>query len=136
MRSRFWSALLLTIVLVVTGHSAEAQRPAGLPVTGVVVDPTGGVLPDAQVELRSAAGVTVESTATDSAGAFRIEKVPPGRYEVLVTFPGFRPTTARVTVGSRAPGALRVTMPLAAITQEVTVGRAAARGNADAASNL
>jgi hypothetical protein len=136
MRSRSLSALLLTIVLVVMDHPAEAQRPAGLPVTGVVVDPTGGVLPDAQVALRSAAGATLESTATDSAGAFRIDKVPPGRYEVLVTFPGFKPTTARVTVGSRAPGALRVTMPLAAITQEVTVGNSATEVNADTASNL
>src|ERR1700730_14893151 len=125
MRSRSLSALLLTIVLVVIDHPAEAQRPAGLPVTGLVVAPTGGAPPPREVELRSAAGVTVESTVTDSAGAFRIDRVPPGRYEVLVTFPGFKPTTARVTVGSRAPGALRVTMPLASITQEVTVGRAA-----------
>src|SRR5580704_14345668 len=136
MHSRFLSALLLTVILVVMDHPAEAQPPAGLPVTGVVVDPTGGVLPDARVELRSAAGVTVVSTATNRTGAFRIDSVPPGRYEVLVTFPGFKPTGLRVTVGTRAPGALRVTMPLAAITQEVTVGRAASEINADTASNL
>ena len=136
MHSRFLSALLLTIVLVVMDLPAEAQPPAGLPVTGVVVDPTGGVLPDARVELRSAAGVTVVSTATNRTGAFRIDTVPPGRYEVVVTFPGFKPTTVRVTVGTRGPGALRVTMPLAAITQEVTVGRAATEISADTASNL
>src|SRR6202790_183179 len=136
MHSRSLSALLLTIILVVMDHPAEAQPPAGLPVTGVVVDPTGGVLPDARVELRSAAGVTVVSTATNRTGAFRIDTVPPGRYEVLVTFPGFKATTVRVTVGTRARGALRVTMPLASITQEVTVGRAETEISADTASNL
>jgi outer membrane receptor protein involved in Fe transport len=104
-------------------------------VTGVVVDLTGGVLPGAEVELRSAAGVMVESTMSDNGGAFRLEAVPPGRYDLVVKFPGFKATTVRVTVGNRAPGALRVTMPLAAITQEVNVGRAAAEITAETASN-
>ena len=136
MRTSPAAALLVTACLIAFGRPAEAQRPAGLAVTGVVVDPTGGVLPNAPVELKSAAGVLIESTHTDNVGAFRIESVPPGRYDVRVTFDGFKPTTVRVTVGSRAPGLLRVTMPLAAIAQEVTVGREAAELNADAAANL
>ena len=130
------SLLLVTVVPVTLTGPAQAQRPAGLPVTGVVVDPTGGVLPNAPVELKNTAGVLVESTRTDNVGAFRIESVPPGRYDVRVTFDGFKPTTVRVTVGNRAPGLLRVTMPLAAITQEVTVGRGAAELTADTAANL
>ncbi len=128
--------LLVTVAFFAMGGPAEAQRPAGLPVTGVVVDATGGVLPNAQVELKNGNGMPIASTVTDSVGAFRLDLVPSGRYDVRVTFEGFKPTTVRVTVGNRAPGALRVTLPLAAIAQEVNVGRAAAEVSADTASNL
>jgi len=130
------SFLWLTMILWMTGHAVAAQRPAEQPLTGVVVDATGGVLPNAQVELKSGTGPLVESTTADSLGAFRFESVATGRYEVLVTFPGFRPTTMRITVGSRAPAPLRITLPLAAIEQEVRVGRGSAEIEAATASNL
>jgi outer membrane receptor protein involved in Fe transport len=136
MHRRTVSFLLATVTLLVTGSPAQAQRPAGLPVTGVVVDATGGVLPRAQVELKTPAGLPIASTVTDNVGAFRLESVPAGRYDVRVTFEGFKPTTVRVNVGNRAPGALRVTLPIAAISQEVNVGRGTAEISADTASNL
>jgi hypothetical protein len=116
--------------------SAQAQRQAATIVTGVVTDATGAVLPTAQIELKSATGATVESAVTDDTGTFRFDRVAAGRYDVLVTFEGFQPTTVRLTVGTRAPAALRVTLPLAGITQEVTVGNAPAEVKTDAASNL
>src|SRR5207253_5995117 len=102
----------------------RAQRPVQ-PVTGVVVDTTGAVLPNAQVELETAAGAVVASTVTDASGNFRLDGVPPGRYDILVSFEGFQPTRARVSVGARPPGAVRVTLPLAAVKQEITVSNAA-----------
>src|SRR5205814_3625105 len=62
--------------------------------------------------------------------------VPSGRYDIVAVFPGFQSTTSRVTVGNRPPSAVRITMPLAGITQEVTVGNAAADVSANAGSNL
>src|SRR5262249_43811306 len=62
--------------------------------------------------------------------------VAAGRYEILVTFEGFQPTNVRIAVGTRATAAVRVTLPLAAISQEVTVGNAPEEIKADAASNL
>src|SRR5262249_13623034 len=67
---------------------------------------------------------------------FRIEHVPPGRYDLLVTFEGFQPTTTRLNVGTRPPAPLRVMLPLAGLKQEVTVGNAPAQVKTDAASHV
>jgi hypothetical protein len=126
-------ALLLLLLLPVP---ALAQRAAGVAVAGTVVDQTGAVLPNAQVELRSGSGTVVQSTTASQAGDFQFSNVPAGRYDIVAAFSGFQPTTARVTVGNRPPPAVRITMPLAGITQEVTVGNGAADVRADAGSNL
>jgi Carboxypeptidase regulatory-like domain/TonB dependent receptor len=118
--------------LALCAQAAQAQTG----VTGVVIDSTGGVLPSAQVELKASTGALVSSATADANGAFRFDRVAPGRYDVVVTFEGFVPTTVRVTIGSRAPAPLRVSMPLAAIRQEVTVGTTPAEVKVDAASNL
>jgi hypothetical protein len=85
--------------------------------------------------LTDAAGATVQSLVTDPVGAFRFERVPPGRYGVRVTLDGFRATTVRITAGTRAQSPVRITLPLAGVTQEITVSNSAPQVNADAAAN-
>jgi carboxypeptidase family protein len=115
--------------------TATAQRGGGVSVIGSVVDQTGAVLPSAQVELRSETG-TVQSAAANQDGEFTFIAVASGRYTVVASFDGFQTTSVRLTVGARAPSALRITLPPATLTQEVTVGNAAADVRADATSNL
>jgi hypothetical protein len=128
-------AAFLIAVLALTSVAAAAQRGAGVTVSGAVVDQTGAVLPGAQVELRSDSG-PLGSTASNQNGEFTFAGVPSGRYTIVASFDGFQTTSARITVGNRAPSAVRITLPLATITQEVTVGNAAAEVRADATSNL
>ncbi len=92
------------------------------------------MLPNAQVSLTPVTGAA-QTTTTDATGTFRFEGVLPGRYDVRITFEGFQPTTGRVTVGSRTPSALRVVLPLAAVTQEVTVSNQRPEVAAGAATN-
>jgi hypothetical protein len=125
----------LFVVLLLGGRSAAAQRPPDLAITGVVVDATGGALPRAAVQLTDAAGATVQSLVTDPAGAFRLERVPPGRYDIRVALDGFRPATVRITAGSRAQSPVRITLQLAGVTQEITVSNSVPQVNADAAAN-
>ena len=129
--------LSLVVVAAISVASAAAQqRQSGNAVAGVVVDITGAVLPNAQVQLKNATGATVQATVADESGAFRIDRVPPGRYDILVTFEGFQPTIVHLTISNRGLAPLRVTLPLAAIKQEVNVGNASAEIKTDAASNL
>ena len=125
-----------TLFLILLSLPAAAQRASGVVVAGTIADQTGAVLPDARVGLRSASGSVLQSTTTDQHGEFQFPGVPGGRYDVAAAFEGFQPTTARVVVGNRAPSSVRIMMPLAGITQEVTVGNAPAEVRADALSNL
>jgi len=100
-----------------------------------VADQTGAVLPNVRVELRSADGRPVATTTSES-GQFQFSSVAPARYDIVASFDGFQTTTIQVTVGSRPPAAVRITMPLAGLAQEITVGTAAADVRADATSNL
>src|SRR5262249_44957712 len=102
--------------------AAAAQAPP-VSLTGIVVDPTSGVLPSAEVQL-SQGGRVVQLVRTDAAGTFSIT-TPPRQYNLLVMLDGFRPPASVVTV-TPAMRPLRVTLPLAALRQEVTVAGTAA----------
>src|SRR5215469_3344375 len=104
---RVW--VLLTMWIAASGAggmtSAFAQQSgSGVSVVGVVLDPLGGVIPGAQVELSAGGHAPAATTTTNASGAFRFDRVKPGTYDVRVTFEGFEPKTVHVTVGSRAPG--------------------------------
>lgn len=122
-------------ILLALPSAARAQRATSQPVTGVAIDTTGAVLPNADVVLTTTSGGTVAQTMTDAAGNFRFDAVPQGRYEVHVAFEGFQPTTSRVTVGARAPSPMRITLPLASLKQEVTVSNQAAEVSTAAGTN-
>ncbi len=127
--------LSATAFVILSSLPVAAQRQAGAAVSGTVMDQTGAVLPNAQVELRRAGGAP-RSTTTNESGEFQFVSTPPGRYDIVATFEGLETTTIHLTVGNRSLSALRVTMPLAGISQEITVGSAAADVRADAVSNL
>jgi Carboxypeptidase regulatory-like domain/TonB dependent receptor len=137
-RSRLAWLLPLLLALAPTRHATAQPRPTSQAVTGTVADETGAVLPKAPVTLAAASATEVRSATTDETGTFRFDGVAPGRYRLHVEFPGFRPGVADVTVGTRAPSRVRITLALATIQQEVTVSNqapevaTAATTNADA----
>jgi hypothetical protein len=136
MRISFTAFRLVALFTITMAARPGQAQTGGQPVTGSVIDPTGAVLLAAQIELKTVTGTLVNSTTADNAGAFRFDRVAPGQYDVVVTFEGFQPTTVRVNVTNRAPSPVRVTLPLAGISQEVTVANAPAEVKTDAASNL
>ncbi|MCX6538630.1 MAG: carboxypeptidase-like regulatory domain-containing protein [Acidobacteria bacterium] len=133
--SRTRALITLTLVLVAVLGVSARQRTSGQVVAGTAVDATGAVLPRAQVTLTTTSNAAVQTTTTDAAGTFRFEGVVPGRYEIRVSFEGFQPTIAQVTVGSRAPSKVRIMLPLANVKQEVTVSNQAREVSTSAATN-
>jgi Ca-activated chloride channel homolog len=107
-----------TVARSAKGEQASAE--AGV-IAGVVVDTTNSVLPGATVELRS--GERVERTAvSDTAGAFRFEKVPPGTYDIRASLTGFTTATTRIIVAANKPVApLRLTLPVGSMAETVSV---------------
>ena len=59
-------------------------------ITGVVTDPTGAVVPNANVKIANEATGVTYNLKTTSAGIYTITSVLPGSYSLEVTVPGFR----------------------------------------------
>src|SRR5438445_13322360 len=80
------SFVLLGIVLFAGQLRAQV---AGATLSGTVNDPSGAVVPNAQVSARNTATGVARVATTDSAGFYSIPNLLPGNYEVTVTAPGF-----------------------------------------------
>lgn len=88
----FWSigSILALITLVVMGLSAPrlcAQTTATI--SGTAQDPTGAVIPGAQVSLINEATQDTRVATTNDAGLFAFPSLVPGTYSVKVTAKGF-----------------------------------------------
>jgi iron complex outermembrane receptor protein len=101
-------------VLVVTALAAHAQ-PSGS-ITGTVQDATGLSLVGATITVQGASNRTA---LTNDAGAFRVENLPDGEYQISATLAGFVP--ARVAVRVEPGGTPHVTLTLAVQHVEQTI---------------
>jgi TonB family protein len=81
----FTAALLLPLASI----KAPAQGATGK-VSGIVTDPSGGVVPGARVTLTNTEGRNKELTTTNSAGEYQFGTVPAGRYTLDVARAGFK----------------------------------------------
>lgn len=59
-------------------------------ISGTVTDPTGAIIPNAIVEVRGIGMPSGRRARANANGEFSITGLPAGRYEVRVSFPGFR----------------------------------------------
>jgi hypothetical protein len=100
-----------------------AMLISGLAVlSGRVIDPTGGVIPNAQVALLSESGEEVASTTTDGQGNYAFGDLPAGVYRLSAQSPGFN--TSIITGLSLGGGSSRnqnVSLNLGSTTQTVEV---------------
>src|ERR1700756_1835240 len=76
-------------------HFAHSQGGTG-GITGSVQDSAGANLVSAKVEIQPGD----RQVPSDNQGQFRIPNLPPGQYTLTVTYVGFRPYTATVTVSA------------------------------------
>jgi hypothetical protein len=83
---KFLSGLAVVFALLVP--IAHAQTVTGT-ITGTITDPAGAVVPEAQVVAHNADTGVDTATKTNSTGFYRIEFLPIGKYNVVVTATGF-----------------------------------------------
>jgi carboxypeptidase family protein len=84
--------LVVILVLALCGafsFSALAQETTG-GLQGTVKDPSGAVVPNAQVVVTGTALVGKKEIETDASGYYRFANLPPGTYTITVTAKGFR----------------------------------------------
>src|SRR5277367_4840748 len=80
---------LLAAMLLFSLAPAYSQSTTAGDIAGIVTDPTGAIVPGANVTLKSQATGTSQSATTNAQGYYRFSSLAPGQYLVIVTAPGF-----------------------------------------------
>src|ERR1700678_1891626 len=111
----------LVSFLAFCGQSLLAQGVFAT-LTGVVSDPTGAVVPNAQVVLTDAGSGSARDTQTDSAGYFTFASVPVGTYNLSVAAGGFKNYAANnIALGGGEHRSVNVTLSVGTADQTVSV---------------
>jgi hypothetical protein len=96
-------------------------------VAGTVSDQTGAVVPGAAITIVNDNTGFTRSTASGSAGDYRITDLPGGTYTLTITAQGFKPVKQTgINVAAGSTNQQNVQLSVGAVTQEVTVSGAAA----------
>jgi hypothetical protein len=77
------------LLLLLAARPLSAQTTSLSTITGVVIDPTNAVVPDATVTIKDTATGEVRTTNSNHAGHYVLVDVHPGKYDILISKPGF-----------------------------------------------
>ena len=87
------SRMLICSLLLLAAADAQAQVQTGS-VVGVATDASSAVMPGVTVSLSGERLIGgVQTQVTDSGGAYRFDRLPPGSYSVKFELPGFKTVT-------------------------------------------
>src|ERR1700676_1395149 len=108
------------VLVAILGHPCssvlQAQSSKG-GIDGSAEDSSHGALPGARVTLVPGD----KNGVTDAQGTFRITDLTPGDYTILVSYVGFSPFTAAVTVKGGDVTKVTATLEVASIADQVLV---------------
>jgi len=127
-------AVIATAILVVSAAPVVlAQTITTGELAGTITDPSGAVVANAAVQLKSLDNGSIVSSKTNSSGYYSFAYLKPGRYSVSASAGGFQTTerTAVVALGGSATVNLQLAVGSSATTLEVT-GAAAQLDTEDA----
>jgi hypothetical protein len=89
---RYSSVLFLLLTLLTIGHSQTATTS----VRGVVTDPVGAVIAEAEVTFTESSNGFTQTHKTDDRGEYGFQQIPPGTYVVKVLAAGFSEQDTKV----------------------------------------
>lgn len=107
---------------LLTATSVWPQVVPTASLTGTITDPAGALVPSATVELVNPATQLSKTAAADQQGRYRFNFLPPGRYDLDVSAPGFaKYRQTGITLDVNAPATANVQLNVQSAQQEVTV---------------
>jgi outer membrane receptor protein involved in Fe transport len=121
----FVVAFALLIALSIGSGRLAAQTSTTGDVAGVVTDPSGAVVPDANVTLKDESKGSAQETRTSKDGNYRFYLLAPGPYTLVVAAKGFEGLARRVDVGVGQIATINLTLTLGVSSTTVTVTEAA-----------
>ena len=113
---RFFSFALLLVLLA---GALAAQQTTGI-IRGVVSDESGAMIPAARLTVNGPGGFR-RNVQSQADGVYTLVGVPPGKYTVRLTVPGFVPFQQQVEVTGGRTLQLDISLHVQAEKQQVTV---------------
>jgi hypothetical protein len=133
MRCLALALILFTPPFLFAANPAAPTQPAPASITGVVADPTGAIVPNAEIDLLNADGTVAGSFHSSGDGSFQVLPPHAGSFTLVVSEAGFETIKTPVVVAVPAaavPSAptvahfasmLHITLPIAALSTNVQV---------------
>jgi hypothetical protein len=126
-------ALSLLLLISCASILASAQSTDAT-ISGVVVDPSGKAITDAEIEVLNESTGVHYSSKTNETGIYTLPILPPGEYRVQVSKVGFKTLIKPgIILNVQSAVALNFTLPVGAASESITVeGGASQINTADA----
>ena len=115
-----FKAALICGLLLLCGPSVFAQTRIGS-VQGVVKDPGGALVPNAQITVTQPITGYKQTTQTDAQGSFKLVNLPFNTYKVRAEANGFQPAEESIDLESTIPLNVELSLSLAETTAAVTI---------------
>jgi hypothetical protein len=123
--------LALFFILV---HSSAAQSPTGT-ISGIVTDPTGATIADAEVLVVNDATRVQFAMKSNDEGIYVVPNLPPGNYRIQVARVGFKTIIKPdITINVQDALAINFALPLGAVSEIVTIEGGAPLINTESAA--
>jgi hypothetical protein len=117
-------AVFFALLILATNGFGQATD-ANL--VGTVVDASGAVVPNANLELTNEATGVKSTARTDANGQYRFNNMPIGRYDVTANAPGFASATVRgIDLELNKNATSNITLQVGTVSATVDVAEAAA----------
>src|ERR1043165_5234365 len=113
-------ATVICSVLLLFGPTLFGQARIGS-VQGVVKDPTGALVPNANITVTQPVTGYRQTTQTDAQGSFKLVNVPFNTYKVRAEAGGFQPAEQSVDLESTIPLNVELALTLEQTTAAVTI---------------
>jgi hypothetical protein len=131
---RLRSILFQFFLFFLLVHSIAAQSPTGT-VSGIVTDPTGATIADADVLVVNDATRVQFSAKSNGEGIYVVPNLPPGSYRIQVSKEGFKTIIKPdILVNVQDALAINFALPLGAVSEIVTIRGGAPLVNTESAS--
>lgn len=88
---------------------------------GIIVDPSGAVVPNTRITVTQLDTGAMRNTMTDSAGRWTVSNLPSGRIKITANANGFKPLASQINYDGGSPAPANYALSLGAVSESIEV---------------